>query len=189
MKKTVRCGGLLQPDISLSYAVCESCGRKVSLLVASVTDGICFKDIEIVVRPSWHEYFLNIAKVVRERSHDIHTQHGCVIVNKRNQIIGTGYNGFPRDLNDARLPTERPDKYDWMEHSEYNAILNCTIPPVGGSMYVTGPCCFSCLKMAHQSGIEHVYWPKGSYAYVGHDEQKPLIEKLLSFSKMKVNEI
>ncbi len=55
-------------------------------------------------KPSWNEYFLAIAKLVSVRSPDKETHHGCIIVNRDNQIIATGYNGFVRGINDEGLP-------------------------------------------------------------------------------------
>ena len=95
------------------------------------------------MRPSWTDYFLGLAKVISQRSHDIHTQHGCVITDQNNRILGVGYNGFPRGLKDSDLPTSRPEKYSWMVHSERNALSNCVVRPDDGIAYVTGQCCIS----------------------------------------------
>lgn len=46
-------------------------------------------------RPDWDTYFLNIAKVVSERSSCIRNQVGAVIVHDKD-IISTGYNGSPQ---------------------------------------------------------------------------------------------
>jgi len=46
-------------------------------------------------RPSWDEYFLNIAKVVSERSSCLRNKVGSVIVRDKD-IISTGYNGAPQ---------------------------------------------------------------------------------------------
>ena len=46
------------------------------------------------MRPDWTDYFLGLAKVISQRSHDIHTQHGCVITDQNHRILGVGYNGF-----------------------------------------------------------------------------------------------
>jgi dCMP deaminase len=46
-------------------------------------------------RPGWDQYFLNIAKVVAERSSCIRNKVGAVIVNDKD-IISTGYNGSPQ---------------------------------------------------------------------------------------------
>jgi dCMP deaminase len=130
-------------------------------------------------RPNWTNYFLGLAFMVSRRSHDIHTQHGCVITDRNNHIIGTGYNGFPRGMDDASLPTNRPDpdrpdelnKYDFVDgtHSERNAIAHCMVSPwliPGGAIaYVTGEPCNACLSAMWQANITTVYYADrhGSY--------------------------
>lgn len=114
-------------------------------------------------RPSWDDYFLGMALLVARRSHDIHTQHGCVLV-KDKRIVATGYNGFPGGMNDASLPTNRPlkdnpeapHKYDWMEHSEANACANAQQRPEGATAYVTGEPCFNCMKTMWRHGIKKI---------------------------------
>lgn len=108
-------------------------------------------------RPSWTDYFLGLAKVVSQRSHDIHTKHGCVITDQNNRILGVGYNGFPRGLQDDKLPLDRPNKYFWMVHSEINALSNCVVRPDNGIAYVTGQCCNNCIISLWQEGIKTVY--------------------------------
>jgi dCMP deaminase len=46
-------------------------------------------------RPSWDEYFMNIAKVVAMRSNCIKRKVAAIIV-KDKRVISTGYNGTPR---------------------------------------------------------------------------------------------
>lgn len=109
------------------------------------------------MRPNWQNYFLGLAKVVSQRSHDIHTQHGCVITDKQNRILGVGYNGFPKGMDDSLLPTSRPEKYSWMIHAERNALSNCIIRPDNGIAYVTGQCCNDCVMALWQEGVTTVY--------------------------------
>ena len=40
-------------------------------------------------------YFLEIAKTVAQRATCPRRQVGCVLVNSRNHIVATGYNGVP----------------------------------------------------------------------------------------------
>jgi dCMP deaminase len=108
------------------------------------------------MRPNWIDYFLGLAKVVSQRSHDIHTQHGCVITDINNRILGVGYNGFPKGMNDSILPTSRPEKYHWMIHAERNALSNCVIRPDNGIAYVTGQSCNDCIMALWQEGITKV---------------------------------
>ena len=61
------------------------------------------------------------------------------IVNEFNQIIGIGYNGFPRGCSDDVLPwareadNELDTKYMYVCHAEMNAILNMNSAKARGS--------------------------------------------------------
>lgn len=107
-------------------------------------------------RPQWIDYFLGLAKVISQRSHDIHTQHGCVITDQNHRILGVGYNGFPKGMEDSKLPIHRPEKYHWMIHAERNALSNCVIRPDNGIAYVTGQSCNDCIMALWQEGIKKV---------------------------------
>lgn len=109
------------------------------------------------MRPSWTDYFLGLAKAISQRSHDVHTKHGCVITDRNNRILGVGYNGFPKGMNDQLLPTSRPEKYSWMIHAERNALSNCVIRPDDGIAYVTGQCCNDCIMALWQEGVTKVF--------------------------------
>lgn len=110
------------------------------------------------IRPKWEDYFIGLATLASKRSHDAQTQHGCVIADSKNRIIGIGYNGFPRGMSDATLPNKRPDKYDWMIHAEVNAVNNCLLKPEGAIAYVTGEPCNGCLMHMWQNGITKVIY-------------------------------
>ncbi len=114
-----------------------------------------------MVRPEKRDVFLFMAWTIKELSCDGQTKHGCVITNKRNRIIGTGYNSFPRDCRNYELPNMRPEKYPWMVHSERNAITNCVHNPIdypdGATAYVTGLCCFDCTSHMWQNGVDVIY--------------------------------
>src|SRR5258708_2603107 len=59
----------------------------------------------------WDDYFMNIARAVSMRSKDHSRKVGCVIVGPDNEIRATGYNSFPRGINDnAPERHERPEK-------------------------------------------------------------------------------
>lgn len=109
-------------------------------------------------RPTWDEYFMTEACVTLMRSPDPKTKHGAVIVNERKRPGGQGYNGFPSGGRDGIYPTTRPEKYSFVIHAEMNAILNCTFPPVGCTLYVTGLPCSNCMKAIVQAGITKVVY-------------------------------
>lgn len=128
-----------------------------------------------MVRPTKRDVFLFMAWTVKELSCDSQTKHGCVITNKKNRIIGTGYNSFPRECNNEELPNTRPDKYPWMIHSEENAITNCIIKPKdcgGGIAYVTGFCCFACTRHLWNNGVDEIYQlERGSHMLQDSDDE------------------
>ena len=65
---------------------------------------------------NWSEYFYDMANLVAKKSKDQSTQIGAVIVGPDNEIRSTGYNSFPKGLNDdLQERQERPEKYYWIE--------------------------------------------------------------------------
>ena len=116
---------------------------------------------------NWTEYFINIAEQVKEKSKDINTQIGAVIVGKDKEILTTGYNSFPRGLNDE-LPErqERPEKYFWFEHAERNAIYNAARIGVSlkeSTVYLTsGLPCMDCARGLIQAGVKKVVCKENS---------------------------
>lgn len=109
----------------------------------------------------WDRYFLGMASYVAGKSKDDSTRVGCVIVGPDNEIRSTGYNDFPRGVNDAVAERrQRPEKYLWTEHAERNAIYNAArvgIPLKGSRAYVS--CMFVCMDCARalvQAGITEI---------------------------------
>jgi dCMP deaminase len=141
------------------------------------------------MRPDWTNYFLGLAKVVSQRSHDIHTQHGCVITDQNNRILGVGYNGFPKGLKDKELPTQRPEKYHWMVHSERNALSNCVIRPDNGIAYVTGQCCNDCIIALWQEGIKKVIMIDDHGTQLFNDEAKERFDTFIRMSGMTIEKV
>ena len=114
---------------------------------------------------NWVEYFLNIAEQVKLKSKDINTQIGAVVVGVDNEILSTGYNSFPRGLDDTKEERqERPEKYYWFEHAERNCIYNAArigVSLKGSSIYLTsGLPCMDCARGIVNSGIKFVYCKK-----------------------------
>lgn len=140
-------------------------------------------------RPSWTEYFLGLAKVVSLRSHDSQTKHGCIITDRNNRILGVGYNGFPKGLNDSLLPNVRPEKYPWMIHAERNALSNCVIRPDNGIAYVTGQCCNDCIMALYQEGITKVYMENGHGTHIFDEDNRKRFDIFVKMSNMDIEYI
>lgn len=84
-------------------------------------------------------------------------------IGKHNQILSTGYNGFPRGIADTseRL-NDRETKYKYVVHSELNLIFNACLNGVSlddSILFVYGlPVCSECSKAIIQVGIKTVYY-------------------------------
>jgi dCMP deaminase len=109
----------------------------------------------------WLEYFVNIANVVKGKSKDPSTQIGAIIIGQGKEILATGYNSFPRGINDYKEERyERPEKYYWFEHAERNAIYNAARSGMRleGSTIIlsSGLPCSDCARGIIQAGIARV---------------------------------
>lgn len=109
----------------------------------------------------WKKRFLKLSKEISEWSKDPSTKVGALIISEDKNIISTGYNGFPRDIEDTeeRL-NNRELKYKFVLHAEMNCILNALYN--GRSvkdciLFVHGlPPCSECTKSIIQAGIKKV---------------------------------
>ena len=122
---------------------------------------------------NWDEYFINIAEQVKLKSKDKYTQIGVVLVGRGNEIISTGYNSFPRGIDDnVDERQERPEKYFWFEHAERNSIYNAArigVSTNGSKMYMTcGIPCTDCARAIINAGITEIWIKDGG----GSKEQK-----------------
>ena len=115
---------------------------------------------------NWVDYFIKIASAVKTKSKDPSTKIGAVIVGEDNEIVSTGYNSFPRGLNDEIAERfERPEKYNWFEHAERNSIYNAArigVSVKGCTIYLTcGLPCIDCARGIINSGISKIVCKKG----------------------------
>jgi dCMP deaminase len=120
------------------------------------------------MRPSWDEYFAQIANQVATRSTCLRRQVGAVIVREK-RILATGYNGAPRGLAHCEevgclreqlgIPSGQRQEICRGLHAEQNAIIQAALHGVsiaGGTIYVTHQPCITCAKMLINAGIERI---------------------------------
>lgn len=117
---------------------------------------------------SWDEVFMLMAFLISRRSKDPSTQNGAVIVDKKNIIVGLGYNGFPRGCSDEEFPWAREGefldkKYAYVVHAEANAIYNSNKPVENCKIYCTLFPCNECAKAIIQHGIKEVVYASDKY--------------------------
>jgi dCMP deaminase len=111
----------------------------------------------------WDVRFLCLAKEIASWSKDPSTRTSAIAVYDR-KILATGYNGFPRGIDElSERLDDRDMKYKFMIHAEMNAIYNATIHGIslkGATLYVIGlPICGECAKGIIQVGIRRVVIP------------------------------
>lgn len=143
-------------------------------------------------RPTWDEYFMEMAQVAAKRSTCLRRSVGAVIV-KNKQILASGYNGTPMGLphceevgclrEQLKVPSGKCHELCRGVHAEQNAITQAAYHGVsvkGGTIYVTHQPCVVCTKMLINAGIERVV-----YANPYPDK---LAQEMMGQSKMKIEE-
>lgn len=113
-------------------------------------------------RISWEEYFIRITKAAAERSTCPRGTVGALIV-KDNQIVGTGYNGAPKDMphcTDVGCALDESNHCHRSVHAEINAIIQAGKESKGATLYCTHRPCINCSKAIIQAGIDKVVYIK-----------------------------
>lgn len=114
----------------------------------------------------WDKRFLALASHIAGWSKDPSTQVGCVVVGPDREIRSTGFNGFPRGIEDSIARLENRElKYPLICHAEENAIMHAArigISLKGCTAYVTWPPCSRCARSLIQAGVDEVVYPSES---------------------------
>jgi len=117
---------------------------------------------------SWDECFMRIANVIAQRSKDPSTQSGAVVVDENNIVVGLGYNGFPRGVNNDKFPWDQKGdfldiKYTYVCHGEENAVYNSNNSTKDCKIYSTLFPCNECTKTIIQNGIKEIIFESDKY--------------------------
>ena len=141
-------------------------------------------------RPTWDEYFMEMAMVAAKRSTCLRRSVGAVIV-KNKQILASGYNGTPMGLphceevgclrEQLKVPSGKCHELCRGVHAEQNAITQAAYHGVsvkGATFYCTHQPCVVCTKMLINAGIERIV-----YANPYPDE---LAQEMMGQSKIKI---
>jgi len=119
--------------------------------------------IPSVDRPSWDEYFMNIAKAVASRSTCSRRSVGAVVVRDK-RILATGYNGAPAGLRHCDHTGEadmRDGHCARSTHAEQNAIVQAARHGTmidGATVYCTAQPCLTCAKLLVNAGVKRVVY-------------------------------
>ncbi|MBN1902507.1 cytidine/deoxycytidylate deaminase family protein [Candidatus Sumerlaeota bacterium] len=148
------------------------------------------RELDVSNRPSWDEYFMELAHVVRKRSTCIRRHVGAVLV-KDKRILATGYNGAPSGLPHCRetgclrqrlnIPSGERHEICRGAHAEQNAIAQAALLGVStkdSEIYITDHPCSVCAKILINAGVKRI-------VYEGNYPDK-LAAELLAQSSIKV---
>ena len=108
----------------------------------------------------WIDGCLGFALHASTRSKDPNTKVGAVIVDwEAKRILGVGYTGFPKGVEDRVERWKRPRKYGLVEHAERNAIFNSHVRELKGACLFLShyPPCQECAKAIVQTGIKRIF--------------------------------
>ena len=142
-------------------------------------------------RPTWDEYFMEIADVIAKRSNCVSRKVGAVIT-VDNQIVSTGYNGAPKGLHhcvDAGGCLRKLNKIESgtrqeicrAAHAEQNAIISAAVKGVsvkGGTLYTNTYPCSICTRMIINAEIKRIVYDS--------DYSDPLSKEMLDESGIKI---
>lgn len=124
-------------------------------------------------RPSWDEYFMQLARFVSSRSTCLRRQVGAVLVRDK-YILSTGYNGAPRGLphclevgclrEQNNVPSGQRHELCRATHAEANSIIQAALHGVstaGATLYCTTAPCSICAKMLINAGVKRIVYKEG----------------------------
>jgi dCMP deaminase len=131
-------------------------------------------------RISVDSYFIEMAQLVSKRATCKRRKVGCVLVNSRNHVIATGYNGVAAGLphciekqcKGACFPSGEGLEFCEAIHAEQNALLQCKDVYEIAKCYVTHSPCIHCVKMLLNTSCQEIVF-KENYT---HTDSKNLWE-------------
>lgn len=125
-------------------------------------------------RPTWEEYFIDVAVLVSKRATCLRRKVGSVLV-KDKRILATGYNGAPSGMDDClemgiclreklRIPSGQRHELCRGLHAEQNVLIQAALHGIsvkGSTLYATHQPCLICAKMLINAGIAEIIISEG----------------------------
>lgn len=141
-------------------------------------------------RPTWDEYFMEMADLAATRSTCLRRNVGAVIVKDR-RAIATGYNGAPQGVKHCdeiggclrqqlKVPSGQRHEICRALHAEQNAIIQAAAMGHAiedSTIYITHKPCVICAKMIINAGIKRIV--------IKEDYPDEMSEKILEEAGLK----
>lgn len=152
------------------------------------------------MRRDKHNYYLDIAEKVAERSTCLRRRHGAIIV-QADEVIATGYNGAARKTKNCvdtgvcvrqEMDVPSGERYELCVavHAEANAIISAARRDMlGGTLYLVGmdatsgtvmedeDACMMCKRLIINAGIAKVVIRRSEKKYIVVDVQEKWVDK------------
>lgn len=126
------------------------------------------------MRPTVYQWAMKIAAVTAERSTCLRRHVGCVLMDNRNHIVATGYNGVasgmphcsdvnsfgqsPNACSGSSLPSGVGLDKCMAIHAEQNALLQCSdVYQISAAVVTVSPC-ISCVKLLLNTGCQKILY-------------------------------
>lgn len=151
------------------------------------------------IRPSWDDYFMEVANAISKRATCNRGRSGCVIA-KDNQILATGYVGSPAgfphcdDVGHQMKKLIHEDESISCHcvrsvHAEQNAITQAAkkgVPIKAASVYCRMTPCRVCAMLLINAGIKRIYCER---KYHNGAESEAMFKKAKIALEYKFNEV
>jgi dCMP deaminase len=144
-------------------------------------------------RPSYDEYFMEMAYIVSKRSTCIRRKVGAILV-KDKHILSTGYNGAPKGhqhcskegclREKSNVPSGERHEICRGLHAEQNVIIQAAVFGIqinNSILYCTNTPCIVCAKMLINAGVDEIVF-SGDYP-------DDLAKQMLDESKIKLRKL
>lgn len=137
-------------------------------------------------RPSTDEYFLQMADLVAKRGTCARRQVGCVLVDRNNHVLATGYNGVCRGAihcidhpcAGAHAPSGQSLHLCEAIHAEENALIQCRSVDDIHTVYSTASPCVLCMRKIVGTGAQRIVFRQ---AYPHHESEDMAIDRQMSW--------
>jgi dCMP deaminase len=142
-------------------------------VVANEQDACCPDPRRARRRPSWDEYFLQLAVQAATRSTCLRRQVGAVLVRDK-RVLATGYNGAPRGITHCldvgclreEMQVASGERHELCRaiHAEQNAVIQAAVHGVaieGATLYCTHHPCVLCAKILINCGVREIHYLEG----------------------------
>lgn len=116
------------------------------------------------MRPTIHETIFEIANAWSKRGTCAKRQVGAVIIDAKENVIASGYNGQPRSYTHCTPENPCPaftnaDLSCVAIHAEINALMRCADIDKAYAIYVTTEPCEKCMLAIKNTNIVFVLYP------------------------------